>query len=96
MLKESLKNFSQDIISEFNKHIPFEFNLINSEVKNILLIDSNVYQNEIFFNSVNSNTLVIKYNINSSKKELEDLITNNFTKIDRIGFVFNDALTNKL
>ena len=71
-----------------------EYKTINSVINNILLIDNSVYQNDILFNSTNSNVFAIKYNINSSKKELEELMTNNFTKIDRIGFAFNDALIN--
>jgi hypothetical protein len=73
---------------------PLKYNTINSGIKNILLIDGDVYQNEILYDSVNSNTLAIKYTINSSKKELEELMTNNFTEINRIGFAFNDALIN--
>ena len=71
-----------------------KYNTINSSIKNILLIDGDVYQNDILYSSVNSNTLAIKYSINSSKKELEDLLTNNFTEINRIGFAFNDSLIN--
>lgn len=64
------------------------------KIKNILLIDDLVYQNEILFESTNSNTLAIKYNTKSDKKELEELLTNNFTSLERIGFVFNNALMN--
>jgi hypothetical protein len=76
------------------EHVRLKYNTINSGIKNILLIDGDVYQNEILYDSVNSNMLAIKYNIKSSKKVLEELLTNNFTKIDRIGFAFNDALIN--
>ena len=50
--------------------IPLKYNTINFEIINILLIDDTLYQNEILLNSTNSDTLAIKYNINSSKKEL--------------------------
>lgn len=86
-----MRNLKQDIDSKLLEPIPLKYSSINYEIKNILLIDDNVYQNEILYDSVNSNTLAIKYNTNSSKKELEDLLTNNFTEIDRIGFVFNDV-----
>jgi hypothetical protein len=90
-LSEPIKLDKQELQIE---PILLKYNTINSEIKNILLIDDSVFQNEILFNSINNNTLAIKYNVNSSKKELEDLLTNNFTEINRIGFAFNDALIN--
>jgi hypothetical protein len=72
--------------------IKLEYKQINSGIKNILLIDDTVYQNEILFDSVNSDTLAIKYNYNSDKNELEKLLTDNFEFINRIGFVFDDSL----
>jgi hypothetical protein len=72
--------------------IKLEYKEITSGIKNILLIDDTVYQNEILFDSVNSDTLAIKYNYNSDKNELEKLLTDNFEFINRIGFVFDDSL----
>lgn len=73
---------------------PLEYKTINIQTTNILLIDNDVYQNEILYDSVNLDTLAIKYNNNSSKNELHKLLLNNFIKIDRIGFVFNDSMIN--
>jgi hypothetical protein len=74
--------------------IKLEYKQITSGIKNILLIDDTVYQNEILFDSVNSDTLAIKYNYNSDKNELEKILTDNFEFINRIGFVFDDSLMN--
>ena len=72
--------------------IPLEYKEINKNSRNILLIDNLVYQNEVLFNSSNSNTFGIKYSINSDRDELNKILGDNFESIDRIGFVFNDAL----
>jgi len=71
---------------------PLKFGNLNSNIKNILLIDTDVYQNEIFFNSVNEHTLPIFYTTDSDLEELKNYLSTNFTAIDRIGFVFNDAM----
>lgn len=76
---------------------PLVFNLNKDKIENIeniLLIDDTVFQNEIFYNSANSKTLSIKYSIHSSTEELEKLLNDNFTKIKRIGFIFDDSLIN--
>lgn len=68
--------------------------LTNKEIKNVLLIDDDVYQNEILYNSINSNTFAVKYNNKSDRIELEELLKNNFDKIDRLCFVFNNSIIN--
>jgi hypothetical protein len=73
---------------------PLRYKEINKDIKNILLIDVSVAQSDILFNSVNSNTLGIMYSNYSERDELIKLLTDNFKTIDRIGFVFNDALIN--
>ena len=74
------------------KYKPLEYKTINPGAKNVLLIDSSVYQNDVLFNSTNTNTFGIKYSIYSNSKELKKLLEDNFSSIDRIGFAFDDAL----
>ncbi len=62
-----------------------------TSIKNILLIDSYVNQYDKFYDSVNSETLPIIYNLSSSSEELVLFLKNNFTSINRIGFVFNNT-----
>jgi hypothetical protein len=89
-----LSNFDLSKLDIDHEHEikPLEYEEITSGIKNILLIDDTVYQNEILFNSVNSDTLAIKYNYNSDKNELEKLLTDNFEFINRIGIIFDDSL----
>jgi hypothetical protein len=61
---------------------------------NLVLIDSLLYDSQLFVNSCNSNTLPIIYSYNSTHKDLIDAIRSNFTKIDRISFVFHDSVQN--
>lgn len=85
-----IKNLS---ITE-NSIVNLKYKNINSEQKNIILIDDLVYQNEILYNSNNSNSLTIKYSNNSSREQLETLFNSNFNSIDRLAFVFNDTQIN--
>ena len=64
-LPEPIKSDKPEIKIE---HVKLKYNTINSAIKNILLIDGDVYQNEILYDSVNSNTLAIKYNAKQSFK----------------------------
>ena len=61
---------------------------------NILLIDSQVNNYQLFVDSVNSNTYPIVYSISSSKTDLLTLLQTNFTNISRIGIVFTSSLEN--
>ena len=63
-------------------------NLDKNQITNILLIDNNVENFNIFVDSVNSNTFPIVYSGISSKDELLALLQANFTFIPRIGLVF--------
>ena len=58
---------------------------------NILLIDSQVPDYQIFVTSVNASTLPIVYSIYSQKSDLLALLQANFTTIPRIGLCFNLA-----
>ena len=69
-----------------------------SDFTNLVLIDSFVNQNEVFYESTNNYTLPIKYNYYTNKeKMLGYLIDNNVKKINRLCFVFDNAqMDNKL
>ena len=58
-----------------NHIFPFVFGNYTSDIKNILLIDDSVQDNDIFFNSVNNTTCAIKYNYFSDAIELENFLT---------------------
>jgi hypothetical protein len=75
------------------EHIPL---LVYPKIaaNNLVLIDSLLYDSQLFVNSCNSNTLPIIYSYNSTHKDLIDAIRTNFTKIDRISFVFHDSVQN--
>ena len=64
------------------------FPTITSDISNILLIDYRVNDFQIFVDSVNSNTLPIVFNGDSSSNELLELFNTHFTTISRIGIVF--------
>ena len=72
---------------------PLQINTLNdySSIKNIILIDSNVQEYNIFSNSVNNQTLSIVYSQSSNRDELLGFIQSNFKSIERVGLVFNDA-----
>ena len=62
-----------------------------SYLRNIMLIDSNISEAKLFYNSANSNTFPIKYSYASQKTELLELLRNKFLSgIDRISFIFHD------
>jgi len=67
-----------------------------NQLTNILLIDSDVPNYQIFVDSVNTSTFPIVYSVFSLKTELLALLQTNFTSISRIGIVFtSNAETSK-
>jgi len=56
---------------------------------NILFIDKSVKEYQLFVDSANDTTFPIVYEQQNSKKEILELIQVNFTKINRIAFVFH-------
>jgi hypothetical protein len=63
---------------------------ITNTYTNVLLIDKNVKDAQIFADSVNTNTYPIMYSSSSTKNNLMDVLKNAFIlKIDRIGIVFS-------
>ena len=60
-------------------------------ITNVMLIDDSVYQADIFYNSVSSNTLAIKYNYSSNREDLLNLLSSKFTTINRLCFVMSNG-----
>jgi hypothetical protein len=86
-----------DIIEYTTKPLIYpEINGSQNQFTNILLIDSDVPNYQIFVDSVNTNTFPIVYSVFSLKTELLALLQSNFTSIARIGIVFtSNAETSK-
>ena len=61
-----------------------------SGCKNVLLIDNQVKDPELFMSSANADTLPIIYSSQSSKSELLTLLQTNFSAIERFGIVFTN------
>ena len=80
-------------------HKPLVFNsntdTNTNAISNILLIDSNVMESQIFYDSANEQTFPIIYSYESSRDELLQLLQNKFTSIERISFVFHDSINGK-
>lgn len=58
---------------------------------NVIFIDMNVKDAQVFANSVNTNTYPIMYSSTATKTELLNVLQKTFTKIDRIGVVFSST-----
>jgi len=61
-----------------------------SGCKNVLLIDNQVKDPELFMSSANADTLPIIYSSQSNKGELLTLLQTKFTSIERFGIVFTN------
>ena len=82
--KQSIKNlyFYEKLITNTNTNTN-----TNTHCKNVLLIDKTVSNYAVFLNSANSNTYPIVFNYNTDPLELLNLLTENFTTIERIAIV---------
>jgi hypothetical protein len=82
------------MIDELNfiTHVPLVYKDVNtSGMENIMLIDSSIFQSQLFYDSANSNTLSIMYSYTSEKTELLELLRLKFQQgIKRVAFVFHD------
>jgi len=67
----------------------FDDTIDTSNITNVVLIDSETLNYEIFYNSCNGTTFPIVYSKSSSRNDLLQLLNNKFTKIDRLCFVFS-------
>jgi len=56
---------------------------------NLLLIDSDVKESQLFFDSCNSDTFPVIYSKDGTTETIKEILTN-FQQINRIGFVFHD------
>jgi alpha-tubulin suppressor-like RCC1 family protein len=60
-----------------------------TNITNVLLIDKETSDYEVFYNSCNGPTFPIVYSRSCNRNDLLQLLNNKFTKIDRLGFVFS-------
>lgn len=73
----------------------YNSNTNTNTISNIMLIDSNVIESQIFYDSANEKTFPIIYSYDSNRDELLQLLQNKFTSIERISFVFHDSINGK-
>ena len=76
-----------------NQHIGLVYPLDISGCKNVLLIDNEVKDAQLFYSSVNADTFPVIYSVASTKTELLELLQTTFPnrvieRIERIGLVF--------
>ena len=83
-----LDDFNDNILA---KKLIYDNTIDTDKIQNILLICSNTYDSQIFYDSVNTITFPILYSYNSEKKELLTLFKDKFQHgIKRVAFVFQD------
>ena len=74
-----------------DKKLIYDDTIDTNNIQNILLICSNTYDSQIFYDSANSITFPILYSYNSEKNELLSLFKNKFQQgIKRLAIVFQD------
>jgi hypothetical protein len=78
-------------LPEIKNKLVYKSNLLVNkfDITNIVLIDDNVSNFEMFFNSTNNKSFPIVYNGNCLRTELESLLKE-FNSIDRMCFVFDE------
>jgi alpha-tubulin suppressor-like RCC1 family protein len=67
----------------------FDNTIDTSNIINVLLIDKDTPNYKVFYDSCNESTFPIVYSTNCSRNDLLQLLSNKFTKIDRLCFVFS-------
>jgi len=75
------------------KIIPIVFNSTTDTTskQNVLLIDSNVLESQLFYESANENTYPIMYSESSTKEELQQVLNDKFPNgFNRLSIVFHD------
>jgi len=78
-------------IPVYNKPLIYNDIIDTSLITNILLIDCNVNQSNIFFQNVNSNTFPIIYSYYSNRDDLLKLLTDKFINLSRLSIVTHDS-----
>jgi len=75
----------------FNIYMDFLFNdsIDTTSIRNVLLIDKDTHDYEIFYNSCNETTFPIVYSRRCSRNDLLQLLNNKFSNINRLCFVFS-------
>jgi alpha-tubulin suppressor-like RCC1 family protein len=67
----------------------FNNNLDTTDITNVLLIDRDTVSYNTFYDSCNESTFPIVYSSNCNRNDLLTLLSDKFTKINRLGFVFS-------
>jgi alpha-tubulin suppressor-like RCC1 family protein len=67
----------------------FDNTIDTSNITNVLLIDRDTLDYEVFYNSCNETTFPIVYSRSCSRNDLLQILNNKFTSIDRLCFVFS-------
>jgi alpha-tubulin suppressor-like RCC1 family protein len=67
----------------------FNDSIDTTSITNVLLIDKDTHDYEIFYNSCNGTTFPIVYSRRSSRNDLLQLLNNKFSNINRLCFVFS-------
>ena len=67
----------------------FDDTLDTTNITNVLLIDKDTTDYEVFYNSCNGTTFPIVYSRNCSRNDLLQLLNNKFSNINRLCFVFS-------
>jgi alpha-tubulin suppressor-like RCC1 family protein len=67
----------------------FDDSIDTTNITNVLLIDKDTLDYEVFYNSCNETTFPIVYSRTCNRNDLLQLLNNKFTKIDRLCFVFS-------
>ena len=60
-----------------------------STITNILFIDKNINESDLFLNSLSDDTFAILYDFNTKSSHIFDYLKNTFISINRIAFVFH-------
>ena len=64
--------------------------VVGEGIENVLLVDSDVSDSLLFYDSSNASTFPVIYSTSSCKKDLLALLQSNFTSIKRLAFIFHD------
>jgi len=77
-------------INDFDITLPIYSTITDlANITNILFIDNSIPDSNLFLNSLSNNTFAILYNYNTNSSHILQFLTDTFTSIQRIAFVFH-------